>query len=1602
MDTSIKELLTNGISVESDMRAVAYSDEDPFTTKVFKAYPLIGEYVPSEATFQKWQANTKAYVEKRLSNKSLRFKQWVYEQVALTVVQYAKNWNSNEEGRFTKYVAMQLGFKDESGKVWALITDAIESAFMANGRLFIKRNGDREFYETVMTHSFGPNKSWYPLIDLLFSFYSVNLEWNYVPHDPLFAKLVQVLQRHFNFAATDEDQYLIASSTYSLRVGIRRLVQERPAYCVRLFESIVRRIHQLLKNETTPANRFSFRMVDEWFAARISNAETVSTVSARAIHEPSEVALDYKGITLRYILANEKLAVRIPAIRLLGDETGDACVTIYEQNRRIATYELDIHGNELGETIQPKTIVLPCELLSNEELQFRLVISRGASVIHDTERRFWRSVVFFSDGKEVSINRIKKEKYIVYAAKPEKLEGSNVDIEKYPNGLVEVSPHKNYTLKYAGNTIAIDSSEISGIRIVSPSIYEAVHYVLDGTEYSVTKPGAALKVYCSDKSEAHKYSVLINGTAHPLIEFFDVSANNRCLIDINSVFGNTVEISIVDFSAGVSIFKENYTEIPEFSYVFSNKCYVGTEEILSARATATCGAEQIALVASDDRVQGEYKSGLLSIDIPCIKYSFINIGSAFFDKYYRFEDIEETSRLVFNNKSGMPFSVIIGGVTINNPDVISLLDYLTFENLQDVSPIQVVVLDKPYVIAEIIRENYFVSTPTIVFDNNTLKWDGGMSFIGDASAELILALNKHGNEYLSFEVILGKQIIRSFENDVFEDGVYDWVFYANGASISSGNCFIGNKSKARFSGKIIRIDKITEDTELHSPAIKIKEVFIDQIKYIDTCYVPTEDDVYDVYSGCMYWVTYSGDKRYLSFRYADTASGKTKYKVNPVKIIYISDKYLRIINEDDEGLYCFNNRYSANPGYEITDIEPGHGAKGYIDVLFYSFAAEDINPKRYDINTVLPIKETAEKSPIIEVPKAIIKAETLTPIRETSTSLQSMVDVDQNTVINAGVHERILVNAGPGTGKTWTLIERIIKLVQLGTDPECIQALCFSRAAVEVVRNRMSAAIESGRVDVSLNQVDIRTFDSFASQLLYWVKDSDYKEVNKSTRIEDLSYEERINLFVKVLNSQPGLIEQCEHLIVDEVQDLVMSRADMVITLIDLLPQTSGVTLFGDACQAIYDYQVDNGMSSVDFYNEIEATNQFKYYSFSRNYRQASQMKDYCESYRSAILSNDMVSCNAHLSKVAEHLPDFKVVKIRNFEEDSLDGICSSGNVGILTRSNAQALMISNIFRKKNIQHRIQRRLSEDGLSGWIAMLLNSAPAKVYDSDSFIASALEYCKDYFDEDTATAMWELVLNAVNSSSDYVKARDMLVGLRQNGKNRVLSAQEPATITVSTIHRSKGREYDTVILLDSLISEQTENPEEHRVNYVALSRAKRYMYKVEMDKFFFSTLADRRCFTAGFAYSGKRFLSYLEIGKKDDFIARSFCEDGNVQDVIRQRGLSLIGKELLLEKCDHRENGHVVYNLILKENGLCLARTSADFAQDLDDAIRQTKKLPWHASIYDSLYPKRFSGVYALDIDSEISMIQGNESGVREYEGLIAWNTIVVEGYAKAEY
>ena len=74
---------------------------------------------------------------------------------------------------------------------------------------------------------------------------------------------------------------------------------------------------------------------------------------------------------------------------------------------------------------------------------------------------------------------------------------------------------------------------------------------------------------------------------------------------------------------------------------------------------------------------------------------------------------------------------------------------------------------------------------------------------------------------------------------------------------------------------------------------------------------------------------------------------------------------------------------------------------------------------------------------------------------------------------------QVMLLAGPGTGKTFTVIHRIEAMLSQGIQPSSILCLTFSDAAASEMRQRLIK-----KMGVIASSVDIYTYHSFCNEII--------------------------------------------------------------------------------------------------------------------------------------------------------------------------------------------------------------------------------------------------------------------------------------------------------------------------------------------------------------------------------------------------------------------------------------------------------------------------------------------------------------------------------------
>lgn len=163
-------------------------------------------------------------------------------------------------------------------------------------------------------------------------------------------------------------------------------------------------------------------------------------------------------------------------------------------------------------------------------------------------------------------------------------------------------------------------------------------------------------------------------------------------------------------------------------------------------------------------------------------------------------------------------------------------------------------------------------------------------------------------------------------------------------------------------------------------------------------------------------------------------------------------------------------RLSLAPGYD--------GEYGKVTI----FSAEELDELTGQTSLFANLGYT--KQPARQKKKQAAQAEPLPTVGKSDESAPSSLPYGLNPAQWQAVSSpaaEVVVMAGPGTGKTRTLIYRIIHLLEQGIAPEQIMAVTFTNKAASELKERLLSYCKSKKL---LNKMHIGTFHSLALQQL--------------------------------------------------------------------------------------------------------------------------------------------------------------------------------------------------------------------------------------------------------------------------------------------------------------------------------------------------------------------------------------------------------------------------------------------------------------------------------------------------------------------------------------
>lgn len=598
--------------------------------------------------------------------------------------------------------------------------------------------------------------------------------------------------------------------------------------------------------------------------------------------------------------------------------------------------------------------------------------------------------------------------------------------------------------------------------------------------------------------------------------------------------------------------------------------------------------------------------------------------------------------------------------------------------------------------------------------------------------------------------------------------------------------------------------------------------------------------------------------------------------------------------------------------------------------------------------------------------------------------IYSTLSAEQLRIVTADPDDNVLVLAPPGTGKTHTVIARIKYLVEeAGLQPQELLVLCFTRAAVGEIMARIRDLIKDSKVHDDLRFVSVRTFDSFATRLL--LSDDELE-----TDLSKESYEGRIRKATDALQDHESaasyIVGECRHFIVDEIQDVVGYRADLVKAIIRMA--YGGFTFLGDPAQAIYgftsgDPEHENGgpgsaanSELVDWVRKERWPGGLDVIELTRNYRTSGRIDSFGRTARGIVLDSGTDE-EAYRALVRMLEDTDKIARGESASRDLYDSEKSS--ICILCRTNGELLQLASVLAEKDIQFFIRPRSTEHSLPPWIGRVLSTSRELRLSLPMFEELWQVQVGDVLDISAGQAFnWLKRVEGGQKPTLNVRTLHQRLhrGYRLPDEADAALASPHGHVSLSTIHSAKGREFDHVIMLTpdgNGAGSTTGWREEARVLYVAATRARELLSRMGRDDLATSTWKETLPSGRQRWVTRRGRYYYVEIGLPDDVDTRSFTSvymHRQSGDAIRAQNAIWSGMrpgtQLFIHK--YRRGKYVFYNIRphtsagLEETDF--ANLSLQFKNDLEAIMRRL------SGSNSFSYPDYWTRVYVTRVVTEV--------------------------------
>ncbi len=426
----------------------------------------------------------------------------------------------------------------------------------------------------------------------------------------------------------------------------------------------------------------------------------------------------------------------------------------------------------------------------------------------------------------------------------------------------------------------------------------------------------------------------------------------------------------------------------------------------------------------------------------------------------------------------------------------------------------------------------------------------------------------------------------------------------------------------------------------------------------------------------------------------------------------------------------------------------------------------------------------------------------------------------QMEIINDKESRCIVVAAGPGSGKTRVLVHKLASILMLeDVKHEQLLMLTFSRTAATEFKERLAQLIGNAAMFV-----EIKTFHSYAFDILGRVGNLDDADdvVARATKL------------IVDGEAEPSRISKSV-LVIDEAQDMSGEDYELVKAIIDRNEELRVIAV-GDDDQNIFEFRG----SDSKYLRMLAGRPGGRFIEMTQNYRSSRNIVKFANAFTQRIGNRlkktpiEAVTDDNGSVEVVLHTSDVMYEPLVN---DLMRRRGDGGTACVLTQTNEEAALILAMLAKKGVQARLVQTMGKDLKFTRLAemkylfkklrkeMTLPGGQILPVISEAAWSAAKDALKCLY---SRSSCLPYVLNFMAKFEKTVMEKYWTDFLEFAHESKLEDFNDftGADVIISTIHKSKGFEFDNVYML---VKDGTQQDDaQMRKYYVGMTRAKKRLF------------------------------------------------------------------------------------------------------------------------------------------------------------------------------